>query len=78
MRVVAQVMAQKIYAHGIEDKLARVMVDGVAQGGIYDAVKQAFSITFKSLFEYGLNYQNLTTFDKEILNSGLVKPGDAP
>ncbi len=83
----------------------------VAQGGIYDAVKQTCSITFKSLgggsvvanknlfiinsgfnanvihtidhkndnlFEYGLNYQNLTTFDKAIPNSELVKPGDAP
>ncbi|GAA7082168.1 hypothetical protein Kyoto48A_13400 [Helicobacter pylori] len=83
----------------------------VAQGGIYDALKQTCSITFKSLgggsvvanknlfiinsgfnanvihtidhkndnlFEYGLNYQNLTTFDKAIPNSELVKPGDAP
>ncbi len=31
-----------------------------------------------NLFEYGLNYQNLTTFDKAIPNSELVKPGDAP
>ena len=83
----------------------------VAQGGIYDALKQTCSITFKSLgggsvvanknlfiinsgfnanvihtidhkndnlLEYGLNYQNLTTFDKAIPNSELVKPGDAP
>ncbi|PUD44391.1 TonB-dependent receptor plug domain protein, partial [Helicobacter pylori] len=83
----------------------------VAQGGIYDALKQTCSITFKSLgggsvvanknlfiinsgfnanvihtidhkndnlLEYGLNYQNLTTFDKAIPKSELVKPGDAP
>ncbi|WP_104713484.1 TonB-dependent receptor domain-containing protein [Helicobacter cetorum] len=32
----------------------------------------------ENLFEYGLNYQNLTTFDKAIPKSELVKPGDSP